>query len=53
MTVKELIAKLQEMPEDMLVYDNGSYIAVNPEDIFIDSMVIGDNDEDTMNVVFI
>ena len=51
MTVKELISKLQEMPQDMLVYDNGSFEEEMIDDIFIDDMYI--NGDKTEKVVFI
>lgn len=50
MTVKELISKLEEMPQEMLVYDDGSYEPI--EDIFIDRAYIN-NKDDLTDVVFI
>lgn len=51
MTVKELISKLQEMPQDMLVYDNGSFEEETASDIFIDDMYV--HGDKTERVVFI
>jgi hypothetical protein len=49
MTVKELISRLQEVPENMPVYLDGIYEEVN--DIFIDDMDINENE--TIKVLFI
>lgn len=51
MTVKELISKLQEMPQDMNVYAYGSFEEETVNDVFIDDMYI-DKDK-TEKVVFI
>jgi len=51
MTVKELINILERMPQDMLVYDDGSYEPEEPENIFIGKSHI--NETDTIDVVYI
>lgn len=43
MTVKDLIAKLKEFPEDMKVYDYGSYEEEQPSDIFMEELEMSDN----------
>lgn len=48
MTVKELIAKLKEFPEDMKVYDYGSYEEEQPSDIFMEELKVSDNETATV-----
>ena len=52
MTVKELINILEKMPQDMLVYDDGSYEPETPENIFIGESYINGTDT-TIDVVYI
>ena len=51
MTVKELISKLQEMPQDMNVYAYGSFEEETANDIFIDDIYV--NEDKNEKVVFI
>ena len=51
MTVKQLISKLKEMPQDMEVYAYGSFEEEEDNDIFIGDMHINENE--TEKVVFI
>ncbi len=51
MTVKQLISKLEEMPQDMEVYDYGSFTKEEDKDIFIDDVYVNGNETET--VVFI
>ena len=44
MTVKELITKLKEFPEDMKVYDYGSYNEEQLSDIFMEELEVNDNE---------
>ena len=51
MTVRQLISKLEKMPQDMEVYDYGSFEKEEEKDVFIDYMYINENE--TEDVVFI
>ncbi len=44
MTTKELITKLMALPENMEVYDYGSFEKEKPSDVFIGTAYIDDND---------